>query len=69
MANGKWLVVAGGLDEPSQVIPVDDLIEHLRSPACPCHPTVKENIVCHHAADGREHSEPDMYPEWQERPN
>ena len=29
MANGKWLVVAGGLDEPSQVIPVDDLIEHL----------------------------------------
>ena len=44
---------------PVHVMPVSDLVEHLRSTACPCGPEVIEDgrVIVHHAYDCREIAE------------
>ena len=42
------------------ILPIDDLIEHIESPWCWCKPKVTvDNIVIHNSADGREYFEED----------
>lgn len=46
------------------VLPENDLMQHEQIRQCPCRPTLEIQpngvaVVIHHAADGREYSEPD----------
>jgi len=66
----KWLAdVENG---EGHVVPLDDAIPHIRAAICPCHPFVEDlgyrTLIVHHAADGREYSEPGMLAHYQERP-
>ncbi len=67
----KWLAVTGQGD--SHVIPLNDLIAHVELRTCTCRPHVEQrelrSLVVHHSADGREYSEADIQPEYQEVPN
>lgn len=65
----RWIRYYGG-GLPQQIMPIGDLVEHVQSVNCLCRPKVSLDgeIVTHHAADGREYSEPDMRPEFQEKP-
>lgn len=63
-----WNVVIE--DGKGDVIPLHDLIEHTRGQTCACKPFLDEGwLSIHHAADGRERSEPDCCPERFEEAN
>ena len=63
----QWFVNSSG--GVAHVIPIGDSMEHSEAPARPCCPTVDDDgrtrIYVHHADDGREAGEPDMYPRYQ----
>jgi hypothetical protein len=65
-----WMVISDR--ETRHVMPVMDLKAHEESASCWCRPVVEEGVptvIVHHALDGRERSEPDVRPEYQEKVN
>ncbi len=53
--------VAEDIDSQSigeiHVMPIDDMVEHIESPSCPCGPsedTQEPRVMIHHSADRRE---------------
>jgi hypothetical protein len=53
-------IVTGYRGEGQHIMPVDDLVPHTRSLACPCRPSrdpEESRVIIHHSADGREHVE------------
>ena len=68
-----WLAEIPPEPADRNVIPLDDLKEHVKARTCWCRPIVEDRgqhcLIVHHALDGRELSEPDFLPEYQERPH
>jgi hypothetical protein len=42
-----------GLINSLEVIPLDDLRDHVEGDNCWCKPEMKDDVLCHHAMDGR----------------
>jgi hypothetical protein len=47
---GGWRL----LETPLEVVPLDDLREHIEGDGCWCRPRVDEGVIVHNSADGRE---------------
>lgn len=55
MNAGGWLAIV--CDVGRQVIPLDDLRDHVHNGSCWCKPTEDDGVLVHHSVDRREEFE------------